>query len=736
MKSSSPLKIGTFGLLILSATLALCGPAAAQLTLPKLETGRHIYTIPPDFDPPLIGKAGIQEIEAAADKLHYPYFVVLVQDLPGGTDQAAASLIDGFAEDWTTRFAGIYDPLRSQIFVLTFNPRKFRFLAGGQFKNALGFEREAHTPYTDIFVKSVSGTPKDPKSGIINMMQAVDDYLYDHTDPQRIAKRKTIRLILLLLLGLLVLAIVGLIRFLMLKSRRKAFQTEWATWNEKLQNAYQQFAMFDAETRDTLLSLKDMEGETRQLYDTVTAEVDEITLSLGALQAHLDACKAKADSATLLNSRAVSRARDALNQPFDYDTRKANTQDLFGTPTVVLHLKIEDFMDQLRKRYTTAKLGWNRLKKAAEAAWQPPQEALPPGLAARFEAVPEKLRVGLEHPLLPASKAAALYQELEALRWKEALTYASRIEAIQQEHRQLIERLSAVEADLKEVADAEAFQAQTYSQLVLAPEDRPETLLERARSFHRDLKQALEAGVAFEQLQPQISRTLEAYRAFQALETEIGQALSGLPGKLKALGQSFAEIEALQRAVVEEIEIARRYHRHADFAAEQAQTGQAVQQAQADLEGIREAEQAHRSLDAWRQALELEERLQTVRSDFEAIQAICEELATQKKIYEETLLNLQQEAEESNRRMAGYGHSTHFVVPLYQSGGVYDYNLLLSEAQTMQQQWSSSVSEAAAAHEAEIERQNASSSSSSSSSSWSSSSDSSSSGGSWDSSSS
>ena len=102
---------------------------------------------------------------------------------------------------------GVYDPQTSQVFVLTYNPRKFRFLAGARFKDELGFERDAHKPYTDIFVKSVTGAPKDPKSGIIKMMQAVDTYLYDKTDPGRVAKHKLVDLILKGLLGLLLPAV-------------------------------------------------------------------------------------------------------------------------------------------------------------------------------------------------------------------------------------------------------------------------------------------------------------------------------------------------------------------------------------------------------------------------------------------------------------------------------------------------------------------------------------------------
>lgn len=734
MKSARMLKSCAFGLLSLSAAGSLSAPVLAQVTLPKLKTGQHVYVIPQNFDPPLIGQAGLKEIEAAAAKLHYPFFVVLVKDLPGGTDQAAASLVDGYAADWTTAFPSIYDPLKSQIFVLTYNPRKFRFLAGSQFKNRLHFEKDAHKPYTDLFVQSVSGTPKDPKSGIINMMRAIDAYLFEHTDPQRLAARDFIFNMILLVFGLIALGIVALIRLFLLKRRRQSFQAQSDKWNKKLQNAYQNFAIIDAETRDMVLSLKDMEGETRELYDSVTAEIDEITLSLGALQEHLDACKAKAEGANLLSSGRIKQAEQALNQPFDYDTRKANSQDLFGAPTVVLHLDVGEFFVQMQQRYAKAQKGWNQLKKVAEGAWHPPQQALPAEMAASFEAVPANLRVGLAHPLVPASKAEALYQELEALRWKDAIVYFRRIEEIQQTHQQLLAQITALEQGLKQAADAETLEAQPYSNLVLMPQDQPKPLLDRAKGFHQDLKKSLESGVAFHQLQSQLTRTLDAYQAFQTLEAEIGEALSHLPSKLTALEQTQSELEALQKTVAQEIEVARRHHRGVDFASEQTQAERTLKQAPVDLKAVYTLKQDHRDLDAWRQALKLEDKLTSVRKDQEKILAKCRKLAERKQLYEKTLTKMRKEVAGYNQRMSNYGHSTHFQAPTYDKDEVYDYAFLLSAAESMRQQWKDSVSEAAAAHQAEIDRRSAQSSSSSSSwssdSSWSSSS---SSGGSWDS---
>lgn len=172
--------------------LCFAFPANAKgpLQAPALRDGQYVYTIPADFDPPLIGAAGIGQINEAAKGLHYPYYVVLSAKLPGtgNEDERAAKAVDGLAEDWATASSS-YDVGTSSVFLLAFDPRKYRFVAGGRWKNELGFEQAAHEPYTRLFVRSVSRTPKDPKGGIIAMMKAVDDYLWSQTDPVQVAAR-------------------------------------------------------------------------------------------------------------------------------------------------------------------------------------------------------------------------------------------------------------------------------------------------------------------------------------------------------------------------------------------------------------------------------------------------------------------------------------------------------------------------------------------------------------------
>lgn len=162
--------------------------ASAALGAPDVVPGRFVYTIPQGFDPPLIGRAGVARIQHAARQLHFPYYVVLVESFNGETDDDTARYIDNLAQQWQQD--PDFNAAKSSIFMLSYNPRKYRFIAGSFWEHELGFAREAHAPFTAIFVKYVSSSRKDPTTGIIRMMQAVDRYFVVESDPKTIAARK------------------------------------------------------------------------------------------------------------------------------------------------------------------------------------------------------------------------------------------------------------------------------------------------------------------------------------------------------------------------------------------------------------------------------------------------------------------------------------------------------------------------------------------------------------------
>ena len=177
------------------------------LTPPTLHKGLFAYSIPDGWEPDGIGNAGLQHLQGIAQTLHFPFYVVLVKELPdlnstqmsdsrskgyreSGGELAASYAIDKLAEDWAAAYPDIYDVSKSTIFLLSYKPRQFRMLAGTDWKTKLGLEKDALNQFHQNFVRKVRGTPKDPRGGIADTMTAFDDYVFDQVDPIRVAARE------------------------------------------------------------------------------------------------------------------------------------------------------------------------------------------------------------------------------------------------------------------------------------------------------------------------------------------------------------------------------------------------------------------------------------------------------------------------------------------------------------------------------------------------------------------
>ena len=200
--------IFVLGLLLLpSAVFAYEG----TIEPPELVEGQYVYTVPDGFVPGFgIGTGGLEEMQTHAAGLHYPFYVVVMEKLPTLTadqkadahkreysypdeEQRAAYTVDLLAEDWSAAYPDLYDTGTSTIFILSLEPRQFRLLFGSRWKGELGLEKAKAEPYAQPFIQAVTGTPKDPKRGIIGVMDKVDEYVFDQTDPERIAERARIQ---------------------------------------------------------------------------------------------------------------------------------------------------------------------------------------------------------------------------------------------------------------------------------------------------------------------------------------------------------------------------------------------------------------------------------------------------------------------------------------------------------------------------------------------------------------
>lgn len=162
---------------------------AQPLQAPNLEKGQFVYTVPPNFDPPLIGRAGLQTLQKQAKALHYPFYVVIAQSFDGQSDDDASDAVDGIVRQWAQN--PDFDQATSSVFLLTYSPRKYRLIAGSRWEAKLGLKGNNNLkPFLDTFQSYVSSSSKDPRTGILETMKQFDDLVWEQTDPTKIAARQ------------------------------------------------------------------------------------------------------------------------------------------------------------------------------------------------------------------------------------------------------------------------------------------------------------------------------------------------------------------------------------------------------------------------------------------------------------------------------------------------------------------------------------------------------------------
>ena len=200
------MRFKSLSVLCLLLPLKALGVQTGPVVPPALAGGQFVYTVPAGFSPPGIGDAGLTEIQNVAAKLKQPFYVVIVQKLPTftreqekdaqvkgytqfGDELLATYAVDRLSEDFAMNHPGAYDLERASVFLLSYEPRQFRVLSGAKWKTDLGLRKERLDPYLSLFRAAVTGSPKNPKGGIISLITAYDAYVFDQTDPERVAAR-------------------------------------------------------------------------------------------------------------------------------------------------------------------------------------------------------------------------------------------------------------------------------------------------------------------------------------------------------------------------------------------------------------------------------------------------------------------------------------------------------------------------------------------------------------------
>lgn len=185
---------------------------ASAKTIPlNFQGDRRVYTWPASWRPDGVSAKGIEALEEDIAERHYPFYVVLIQGetLPGSGDGMAR--LQGTTDALMSRWGGQgMDLSEYSVFSVAWGDDcdkppsqrqpntvcKFFLNTGSTFINGpAGFlPSRDHEPYTNHFLDAVSTTPQDPMGGILTVIDAVDDMLWERTDPELLAGRAVLNL--------------------------------------------------------------------------------------------------------------------------------------------------------------------------------------------------------------------------------------------------------------------------------------------------------------------------------------------------------------------------------------------------------------------------------------------------------------------------------------------------------------------------------------------------------------
>lgn len=840
-------------LICLICFLTIC--ASAALGAPDVMPGRFVYTIPSGFDPPLIGRSGVAEIQQAASKLRFPYYVVLVESFGGETDQDAADYIDSLAQQWQRD--PHFDSARSCIFMLSYSPRKYRFLSGSRWEHEIGFGPGAHAPFNAIFVKYISSSRKDPKTGIIRMMQAVDQHLKVETDPRTIAARKEaarkaeiarrqaekerqeaekkrleeqalrmardqlqseVSALASLLAsesgflpgdvseyqktretaegvlqstdrdrllseaavvrlksdelrqyvdarmreageraaraatrtaGIVVVVMVVLFLTIMRARRygglRREFAEQCGKLEEKINNAQPKYLAFEQE-RNMIAGLKELAGRTKEVYDTTTREVDDIFITIGAMQGHIDRCKGVAKRGSFLRVGPLAKAVMDLGSEFTIDTNQLSGMELFAPERRQVTLRPSEVVEQLEERFRRASEQWDHLKLASEIRFKQAEEVFPESKldemlkTADEHGIPHRWLS--DHPLFGDDASdEALYSRVNEGRMNDPVAFLERLEDLQAKEAEVADRLNRLVSAIGVVKAEHLDSMPSLAPTVLQPQDDPAVTFDTAKREEARFGALLASRTEVAEVEEQAGMVRDLYRkcveqavmaqaAVEQAESEVAQARAQ-SSEVSALG---SECEAM---------VAERVSLYANIGSAErslANGRRYLEAAGQDIESASSMLLARRHLEAQNTARQAKSRLDAAKRGFDECRLACEELDESRRQFEQRLAELDTRREQYERRIRGYGRRVSLDgFECQRTSSPLDYLVLLNQLDTLQDQWESQLRIARRQHEEEEARRRADeeakrrsswSSSSSSGSSWRGSS-SSSSGGSW-----
>ncbi len=452
------------------ALLCLVAAPAAAVEVPDFALDQRVYLAPDDY------AFATRTVRGAAGATERDIHVVVFEQVIDGTIEAGhvSETEDAVEAVWAAWLLhDDFDAQESCVVVLAMDDREVRILAGSRWDSELGLHNEALGVLIDQhFMPKATANDMDGALGdlVTGLDQEIGRRLAAHleeaaetarqvaTEQRRTEQYRSFRAVLGMvkpaLKGLLILLIIVgavLLRQRYVRKARDLAQEVFAERLQKLDRAEETVADFrlDREMRDRLVELR-LKGEhTRELFDEVTSEVDEIAVGIEALRDRAVECKGRSDCAFFLSIQAHKDAMWALDELIKVDTGEVQHK-LFDERTRKISVQPTEFMNQLEQRYTKAREGWQRLLDATEASLRRAEQDFP---TAELEQIRETVaEAGLnerwlaDHPLFEDPGAA--WAELDELRRADPIAYLEKLTWSMDAEDDLAEEIDGVIEDI------------------------------------------------------------------------------------------------------------------------------------------------------------------------------------------------------------------------------------------------------------------------------------------------
>lgn len=476
------------------------------------------------------------------------------------------------------------------------------------------------------------------------------------------AQRRLIAIVSASLLGLVGLGLLGA-RMRRVLAQKLAFDEELSRWRARVSTARSNFGELLTE-RDMVRGLREKRGETRALYDEVSALLDEVVVDLEALDAHLRRQEALASKARFYDAAPLGQAMAGLTEEFAFDAGMLAPQTLFGEPAALSRrVAPTAFQEKMEAAFGRARGLWTVVTDAHRAARRSAREDLPreplDELSSRLEAGGVDLCWLHAHPLW---RAEPLWDELDALRAADPVAYVRRLGELRQQVVAVTARAAGVLGRAIQVGEAEvrADRPLDLSVTVLDGPDQDPAALDAQRSAARAAWAAalgVVDQVRFEGASDALMAVLdEIDRRKSALEAAIANAERGV----EAMGRGVDSVQgALERAEA-------RYQalvgpgRHAVASvvgahSELTQAGEDLGVALAAAEEARVALEGRRHLSAVNAASRAVRACKDAMIDLEEFAGIASEREAQRARFDAALAGADAARAQRVQRMRGYG---------------------------------------------------------------------------------